>query len=295
MNILQKVQNFLAEQYDPTDMVNHESIHLKQDPHTNHPSVRSGSLEARINFIRSGSLAAKVRDLISRTAKEEIPRVQQTRTTPLSDEEKVKLRNLIQSRRAQSNDPRGNNPSGSNLINPQSTSRGFYQSLANKIKLIEEVIGRIGPQTSSDLSAVYMKNVMKSEKTPEGKETLNKNILRLRNLIHGRIKEKMEDAARQFGSASIRTSEIHGNPYDIQAQNDLVHAQVKMQRHNHQLDRFVNAHDELTIKGAKEKFLTGDEMKRLTLLHSNLTKKQLGQLQQSVNAAQIEGEVGEVF
>jgi len=298
MSRLQQVQNFLAEQYDESNISNHYSMHVQQDPETNHPYLRSGSIQARINHIRSGSLAAKIRNLITKTAETEIPRERETRVTPLSDEEKAKLKQYLISKRAQSFDPRQQPQSGSNLIKPGTEeSRAFYTSVAQKRKetIAEEVIGRIGPTTSSDLSALYMKKTEKDEKTPEGKEETNTRISRIRNLIHGRIKAGMEDAARQYGSASIRTSENHGNPFDIQAQNDLRHAQIKMQRHNDQLQRFVNAHHELALKGAENNFLTGDEMKKLTALSANLTKRQLGQIKQAVLSAQTEGEVGEVF
>jgi len=298
MKRLQQVQNFLAEQYDESNISNHYSMHVQQDPETNHLYIRSGSIQARINHIRSGSLAARIRNLITKTAETEIPKQRETRVTPLSDEEKAKLKQYLMSKRAQSFDPRQQPQSGSNLINPGTEeSRAFYTSVAQKRKetIAEEVIGRIGPTNSSDLSALYMKKTQKDEKTPEGKEETNTRISRIRNLIHGRIKAGMEDAARQYGSASIRTSEYHGNPFDIQAQNDLRHAQIKMQRHNAQLQRFVDAHHALALKGAEDKFLTGDEMGKLTALSANLTKRQLGQIKQAVLSAQTEGEVGEVF
>lgn len=49
MNRLEKVQQFLAEQYETDDVSNHYSIHNQNmDPEVNHLHVRRGTLAARI-------------------------------------------------------------------------------------------------------------------------------------------------------------------------------------------------------------------------------------------------------
>lgn len=314
MNRLQKVQNFLSEYnqelFDFIDMPPHQ-LHGKQAEQMANDFIKNAVSKPAVvqnDHIHSErpsiqTLVTRLKELRNRISgiSNELPVGKPQGSHKLSPEEmdqlKQKWNKLSQSRTDQTPSLFTNpETSASNLIKPKE-NLAYYTSLAQKRKetVVEEVIGRIGPTTSSDLSALYMQKIKRDESTPEGKEETNTRISRIRDLIHGRIKAGMEDAARQYGSASIRTSENHGNPFDIQAQNDLRHAQIKMQRHNAQLQRFVGAHHALAMKGAEDKFLTGDEMRRLTILGANLTKRQLGQIKQAVLSAQTEGEVGEVF
>lgn len=312
MNRLEKVQQFLAEYTEreidsfdehpqkAAELANQFNIHAANEhPTVQHAhihgqqSTKSGTLEALHRYIFKGegsitkALKDKIRNRISNIANQQtagIPKA--TRTEPLSDEELSKLKSLIMQRRAIGFDPRSRQETISGTIR---------RSQEPKITIGEETIGRIGPTDIQQLNTLYKDYLSRSESTPEGAARTDADINRVRDLIHGRIKEKMMAAAEKQGAADIRASAEHGNPMDIQAQNDALHAAATMKRHQNQLARILQAHENLMSDATHNKFMTGYQMRALTALQSNLTNKQMANFKLGVDQAYHRGEAQEVF
>lgn len=302
MNRLERVQKFLVEyteqEIDSFDehpqkaaqLANQFNIHAaNQHPTVQHAhihgqqSTKSGTLEALHRYIFQGegsitkSLKNIIRKRISNAVEQETSNIP-TRTEPLSAEELSNLKSLIRQKRALRFDPRVR-----------------QTPVASTTELEEETIGRIGPTDVKQLETLYKNYLSRSESTPEGAEQTDRDINRVRDLVHGRIKEKMMIAAQKQGAADIRVSAEHGNPMDIQAQNDALHAAATMKRHQNQLARILQAHENLMSDAAHDKFMSGYQMRALTALHSNLTNKKMANFKLGVDQAYHRGEAEEVF
>lgn len=293
MDRLERVQKFLVEYTeqeidsfdDHTKNAEQLANKFNMNAANRHPLLQLAHIHGKTVhdyiFKGEGSITKTIKDTIRRRISNAVAQETSnipTRTEPLSAEELSNLKSLIRQKRALSFDPRVR-----------------QTPVASTTELEEETIGRIGPDKIEQLNTIYKDYLSRSQSTPEGRAQTDIDINRVRDLVHGRIKEKMMAAAQKQGAADIRVSAEHGNPMDIQAQNDALHAAATMKRHQNQLARILQAHENLMSDASHDKFMSGYQMRALTALQSNLTNKQMANFKLGVDQAYHRGEAEEVF